>query len=291
MIVSFYKRDLSPVIVKNFENYKDILLVDFIKELCQEQENLDKNVYFIDNNKNIKFFIDKKFLIKIINNSLINKKIGEISNFFNINENDENFKTIKLSDNLIYVYNLMRNKYIYLPVVDKENNIIGELYYATISKKFYDILLKDKEINCYNQEFYNLLLKNFEIFENINYGLIVIKPLNLNILYNFYGNKFIKNILKKISIEIEKSLRRIDLIFFFKNLFFIITFNVSNKEILNKIQNRVLNKLNQLDFNKTSLDFIADNIHIPSEEKELYLANDKIIYNINKKTENYLNKI
>ncbi len=283
MNINFYKRDLKNIIILNYQENKNIKLINIFKNIPEKYNN--DNIYFVDNNNNIVKYINKTKII----NFLLKKE-----NFYNITVENlpdfDNLPVLKNDDNLIYVYNIMRNKYNFLPVKDNNTGkLLGELYYLTISKKFYDILLKDSVLNTYNQELLKLLIKKYKnLFENLDMGIIGIKPLNLNIITNFYGNKFVSGFLKKLAFIIINTLRRIDMVFWQDNTFYLIVFN-SKKEILNKISNRIKNNLEKINLDNVYTTYIIETLSIPEEEQNFELGLDKIKYLI-KKEELKLNK-
>ena len=275
MKVVFNKRDLQEILLLDYEVYKDYSILTILKNIPDDKKNC--NIYFIDKNNEIITFIDKNSILNLFiekNDFSLKVKNLKLENNIPVIYNDEN---------LLYIYNLMRNKYNFVPVKNKETGkLIGELYYITISKKFYDILLKIPNFNSYNEEVLKLLSDKYKkLFENINISIIGIKPMNLNIMKNFYGNKFINEFLVILSNKIINTLRRIDMTFWYNNTFYLITFNV-NKKILPNIIKRIENNIDSIEFKDISTSYIIQSISIPEDELNIELGIEKIKYLIKK---------
>ena len=278
MKVVLEKRDLQDILLLDYETYKDYNILTILKNMPEDKKGC--NIYFVNkknNEEEIITFIDKNTILNLfIEKNDFSLKVKDLKPYNNI-------PVIYNDENLLYIYNLMRNKYDFVPVKNKKNGkLIGELHYITISKKFYDILLKMPNFNTYNEEVLKLLSDKYkELFENINIGIIAIKPANLSIMKNFYGNKFVNEFLIILSNRIINTLRRIDMTFWYNNTFYLITFNV-NKKILPNIIKRIQKNINDIEFKNISTNYIIKSISIPEEETNIDLGIEKLKYLIKK---------
>jgi len=282
MLISFSKRDLKPVTLKKYEEYCNKTVKELISSLTYEEGNY--NIYFIDSNNKILKNIDRSDIFLLLRNDKLDIKISELEDF-----SAKNMPVINNTDNLIYIYNIMRNRFDYLPVKDKNTGeIIGELYYLTISKKFYDILLKN-DYGIYNEELFKLILSKYEqIFKNFNIGIIAIKPQNLSIIKNFYGQKTIDKLLKTTALNVEMNLRRIDMLFYHDGMFIVITFNTPRK-VLPTIVERIKKSISKIEIDNISTDYYIEALAVPEDEINLDIAYQKIKYLIKRDENNNKN--
>jgi len=127
----------------------------------------------------------------------------------------------------------------YAPVV-KNNQLIGEVSFATLSLKISFIAIKDPLTATYNQKYFNVLIEEYnEISREL--GIIMIKVENLSIYESIYGIDVVNRILIKIANLIRNSIRDVDFLFRNDDTFKILTFN--NAEITMKIKERIENRL------------------------------------------------
>ncbi|BBA84911.1 RNA polymerase sigma factor RpoD [endosymbiont of Pachyrhynchus infernalis] len=201
-------------------NYIDNKKEFFIKNIKYENDDIDFKLV----NKKI---INLKNQFNIVNNLIKengrydNKSIIEINNLFNI------FKQIKLSknelNNIVNIISDINNdilekeqyiKYLLINKCNISNNIFEYLY----KNKKIDFIWLEKEINSNNKWSKKLKKFNNEIFKTIcylknlekNVGLNIdhIKNINKNIIINLYKLKNLKNKMVKANLRLVISISK-----------------------------------------------------------------------------------
>jgi len=187
-----------------------------------------------------------------------------------INKNKKELKTISINFNILDAYYYMRNNNLkYAPVINENNELIGELTFKTISLKIADIVIKDPLTGFYNKKYFDVLAEEYNEF-NKPLGLIFIEFTNLDILESFYGSNIVKKLIKLYADALKNSLRDIDFTFRLNNQFRILTFN--NLEITNKIFQRIKNRLENIEYQEIKANFEISFSHIPEIDNNILLA-------------------
>lgn len=271
---TIYKRDLREIIVLDFDKLKNKEMKYFTSIV---KDNYPKNIYIIKDKKPLYFFepID---IINIYENNLLNMKLED---YLKINKNKK-IEYVYNTENPFNIYQKMRRKFDFILVLDANtNDLIGELEYKLISKKFYDITIRDKESGLYNPQFFKILLDKF-IQNNEKIGIIYIRIKNLHILEKFYGKNFIDKIIKVSGHKIEYSVRRVDFPFKLENNDFVILSLNNPVSIIVKIKERLQNNLKNIIIDKIKIEYLLTYSHYPEEENNVLTALEKCKYEMNK---------
>jgi len=268
-----YKRDLKEIIVLKYEEIKNTKLKDIIKLIEKEYP---KNVY-ITNKKIPFYFFEPIDVLRIYSNNLLETTIQEY-----LLKNEKKIEYVYNTDNPFNIYQLMRRKMDFILVLDrKTNELIGELEYKLISKKIYDIAVRDEKSGLYNPQFFNILLNKF-VQNNEKIGIIYIRIKNLNILNQFYGQNFIDKIIKESGYKIEYSVRRVDFPFKLENNDFVVISLNNPLSIIIKIKERLQENLKNIIIDKINIEYLFTYSHYPEDENNVLTALEKCKYEINK---------
>jgi diguanylate cyclase (GGDEF)-like protein len=176
---------------------------------------------------------------------------------------------IEANRHIIDVYNQMRKAKLHFAPVIKNEKLIGEIAFSTLSLKISFIAIKDVLTNTYNQKYFNVLIDEYnEISQDL--GIIMIKIYNLAIFESLYGYDFKNKILKLFGEVIKNSVRDVDFVFRNDDIFKILTFNDS--EVTLKIKHRIEDKLKDLEVDKIAIPYKVVATHVPELEPNVFLA-------------------
>jgi diguanylate cyclase (GGDEF)-like protein len=191
-------------------------------------------------------------------------------------ENLENYnlEVIDANRHIIDTYNYLRTKKLHFAPVVKNNELIGEVAFSTLSLKISFIAIKDTLTNTYNQKYFDVLIDEYnEISQAL--GIIMIKIYDLAIFESLYGYDFKNKVLKLFGQVIKNSVRDVDFVFRNEDVFKILTFN--NAEITMKIRQRIENKLSTLKIDENiSISYKVVATQVPELENNIFLAVEEL---------------
>ena len=166
-------------------------------------------------------------------------------------------------------YYMRSNNLAHIPIINKNNELIGELTFKTISLKITDIVIKDPLTGLYNKKYFDVLMEEYNEF-NKPVGIIFIEFTNLNILEGFYGIDVTEKLIKLYAKTLKSSVRDIDFTFRINNQFRVLTFN--SLEVTDKILKRVKNNLQNVEYQEIKANFEISFSHVPEIDNNILLA-------------------
>jgi len=253
----------------NFDEYKNHSIIYFSNFFVNEKID---SIIFLKENKPI-YIITSTDLLEIF---LTHKENLSLNEIFSIYQKD--IITLKKDDLVIEAYKIMRKLGIeHLIIVDDSDKFLKVINYHTLTNFLTEIAIKD-EYGLFNKKFFEFIVDKYEGYNN-EIGIIFIDLDDFKKINDTFGHKMGDKVLDKVSEIIKNSIRAIDYAFRFGgDEFVILTF--SNKEISYKIANRILEKINLLNFEfkvKASIGVA----HYPSDLKkvsEVVTLADKKLY-------------
>ncbi|EDM24521.1 diguanylate cyclase [Caminibacter mediatlanticus TB-2] len=260
--------------IESFVDKIDYLEFDSIKnkkleDIIQYIRNKKIQRLYIVENAYPTFILDHETILDIFFKNLLHLTLYEY--LTSINE----YKLVILDANkhIIDTYNYLRKlKIMYAPVV-KDNKLIGEVNFSTLSLKISYLAIKDNITNTFNEKYFNVLVDEYhEIDKEV--GIIMIKVFDIEIYQSFYGYDFINKILKLFAKTIKSSIRDVDFLFRNENIFKILTFN--NAEITMKIKNRIDKRLENIEVENIKIPYKIVATQIPEIETNILLAIEKL---------------
>ncbi|MEO1927511.1 MAG: diguanylate cyclase [Nautiliaceae bacterium] len=252
---------LEPICYKEYEKIEGLE----VKEVANFMKKCGSyTFYIVKDNKPIYIFTTTDILEIIIKNLECIKISDYMSKY------PKTLKSLKISTHILDVYNYMRsNRLKYVPIIDDNNELVGEVAFKTLSLKIADIAIKDSLTGLYNKKYFDVLLKEFNEF-NKPLGIIYIEFLNLDIIEDFYSPDFAKALLKLYARTIKQCVRDIDFVFRIEKRFKILTFN--DLEDTDKIAKRINKKLEETSFNDVKAAFKIVLSQVPELEDNILMA-------------------
>jgi len=258
MIISDY---IEKAHFKELNDLKNKTISDLIAIMKQ----YECHSFYITNNKYPIYVFTFSDILDIFTKNKLNENVYDY-----INKNKKRIKTISITSNILDAYYYMRsNNLTNAPVINKNNELIGELTFKTISLKITDIVIKDPLTGLYNKKYFDVLIEEYNEFDK-PIGIIFIEFTNLNILKGFYGIDIIEKLIKLYAKTLKNSVRDIDFTFRINNQFRILTFN--NLEITDKILKRVKNNLQNVEYQEIKANFEISFSHVPEIDDNILLA-------------------
>ncbi|WP_457561008.1 diguanylate cyclase domain-containing protein [Caminibacter sp.] len=259
MTIENFIDDVKSFELEEIKDWRLEKLIKYIKDNRIERLYIKKNGYPY-------YVIDSKIIIDILFNNLLLLKIEK---YFK----ERNVTVFNADMHIIETYNFMRKQRIeYAPVV-KDNVLIGEINFNTLSLKISYIAIKDPLTNAYNEKYFNVLVEEYnEIATEV--GIIMIKILNLAIYEGLYGVDFVNIILKQISNTLKCSIRNVDFLFRNDDVFKILTFN--DAEITMKIKHRIESKLENLEIDSIPINCKIVATHVPEIDNNIIWAVEEL---------------
>ena len=154
---------------------------------------------------------------------------------------------------------MRKQNIIYIPVC-KNNEIIGELNFNTLSLKISYIIIKDELTHVYNRRYFNALIEEYNNFEK-PMGIIFIQIRDLSVYEGLYGREMYEKIIKEFAKTILCNVRKIDFVFRWDNEFRIVIFN--DLKTTSLILERLKDSLNKLEINGIHVAYKTCISHIP----------------------------
>jgi diguanylate cyclase (GGDEF)-like protein len=252
---------VDPVKSDEFTVIKNKTLEEIINFI--NKNNLER--YYITVDKKPIFMFNHAEIIEIFLKNKLNKTFEE---YFNSLDNYE-LEIIDASRHIIDTYNYLRKHKLHFAPVVKNDELIGEIAFSTLSLKISFIAIKDPLTDTFNQKYFDVLIDEYnEISQAL--GIIMIKIYDISIFESLYGYDFKNKILQEFAKTIKESLRDVDFVFRNDDVFKILTFNDS--EITLKIKHRIEDKLKDLEVDKISIPHKVVATHVPELEPNIFLA-------------------
>ena len=219
-------------------------------------------LYILKENKPV-FVISPKEIVEIF---LKNLHTQNVYNYLK----DRNYLRCLNSDiHIIDAYYQMRkNKLSFIPVC-KDNKLIGEIDFNTLSLKIAYIAIKDELTGVYNKKYFDVIIEEYRDFKK-PIGIIFLEIRDLPVFEGLYGVDMEFDILKNYAKILKNSIRDIDFIFRWDNQFRIMIFN--SLEITVKIFERIKIKLENLIINELKIPFNICMTHIPEIHNDILLG-------------------
>jgi len=238
--------------------------------------SLEKLIRYVRNNKILRlyitkenypiFVVDPEVIIEIFLNNLLAQKVEDF-----VKEN--NVFIIEANRHIIETYNFMRKEKLDFLAVIKDNKLIGEITFNTLSLKISYIAIKDTLTDTYNEKYFRVLVEEYnEIASDV--GIVMVKILNLSIYEGLYGIDMVNKILKKVSDVLKNSIRDVDFLFRNDDVFKILTFN--NAEITMKIKKRIEERLSDVEIDGIKILTKVVATQVPEIESNIILAIEEL---------------
>ena len=255
------KNYLEQVCYKEFEDIKEKTLSDIIAYM----HKCDSLTFYItQKNKPVYIFTSTDMLDVFVKN-LLNVTVYEY-----IKNNPKELKKLSINTNILDAYYFMRsNKLKHIPVINKKEELIGEVSFRLLSLKIADIVIKDQLTGLFNQKYFDVLLEEYNEF-NKPLGLIFIELKNLNILEGFYGPDTVVELVRVYANAIKSCVRDIDFVFRIEDQFRVLTFN--GLDITDKIVKRIKSKLENTEYEGIKVAFEVVFSHVPELEENVLSA-------------------
>jgi diguanylate cyclase (GGDEF)-like protein len=252
---------VDPVNSDEFYVIKDKTLEEIIKYINEKE--LER--YYITVDKKPIFMFNHAEIIDIFLKNKLNKTFEE---YFHSLDNYE-LETIEATRHIIDTYNYLRKCKLHFAPVVKNDELIGEIAFSTLSLKISFIAIKDPLTDTYNQKYFDVLIDEYnEISQAL--GIIMVKIYDISIFESLYGYDFKNKILKKFAETLKKSVRDVDFVFRNDDTFKILTFNDS--EVTLKIKHRIEDNLKNLEVDNISIPHKVVATHVPELEPNIFLA-------------------
>jgi len=255
------KNYLENVCYKDINDLKNKTLADVIAYMYK----CDSSTFYIVEDKKPLYIFTSTDMLEIFMKDLLNMSIEEY-----IKNNPKEVKKLTLNTNILDAYYFMRsNKLKHVPIVNEENELMGEISFKILSSKIADIVIKDPLTGVFNQKYFDVLLEEYNEF-NKPLGIIFIELKNMNILEGFYGIDKVNEIIKTYAEVLKSCVRDIDFVFRNGYTFKILTFN--NLQITDKIVKRIKNKLENTDYDGIKVAYQLVFSHVPELEDNVLTA-------------------
>ena len=214
-------------------------------------------VYIITNSDILHFFV----------NSLQNLTITEIMKKF-----PKELITIQENEDLYEAHKLMRKyKIEHILVLNEEKKLIGEIFYNDLIIKFVEFSLKDELSGLNNRRFLDTILARYENSDR-PIGFIFVDVDDFKFINDTFGHKEGDFVVAKIGEIIRNSIRDMDFGFRYGgDEFLILIFNV-NKEVLEKITQRIFDKISNIKLNNKNISVSVGVSLYPKESNDLNQA-------------------
>ncbi len=214
-------------------------------------------VYIITNSDILHFFV----------NSLQNLTITEIIKKF-----PKELITIQENEDLYEAHKLMRKyKIEHILVLNEKKKLIGEIFYNDLIIKFVEFSLKDELSGLNNRRFLDTILARYENSDR-PIGFIFVDVDDFKFINDTFGHKEGDFVVAKIGEIIRNSIRDMDFGFRYGgDEFLILIFNV-NKEVLEKITQRIFDKISNIKLNNKNISVSVGVSLYPKESNDLNQA-------------------
>ncbi|GAX87094.1 conserved hypothetical protein [Lebetimonas natsushimae] len=261
MIIEKY---IEPVLFKEY----DFLTTVSIKELISYLLKYKSDSLYITKNKYPVYFFDSIDLLDIFLTDELNIKVIDY-----IKNNPKKIYVLEFNTNVIDAYYYMRSNNVKKAAVIKNNQLIGEISFKTISSKIADIIIKDSLTGVYNEKYFQVLIEEYKDFDK-PLGIIFIDIKNIGIIEGLYGEEKVKYILKAMATKLMNLVRDIDFVFRNDYRFKIITF--TELEITKKIVERIKKALDEFEVDGIKIGYSLAYSHVPEVQENILLALDEI---------------
>ena len=214
-------------------------------------------VYIITNSDILHFFV----------NSLQNLTITEIIKKF-----PKELITIQENEDLYEAHKLMRKyKIEHILVLNEKKKLIGEIFYNDLIIKFVEFSLKDELSGLNNRRFLDTILARYENSDR-PIGFIFVDVDDFKFINDTFGHKEGDFVVAKIGEIIRNSIRDMDFGFRYGGDEFLILIFNANKEVLEKITQRIFDKISNIKLNNKNISVSVGVSLYPKESNDLNQA-------------------
>lgn len=214
-------------------------------------------VYIITNSDILHFFV----------NSLQNLTITEIMKKF-----PKELITIQENEDLYEAHKLMRKyKIEHILVLNEKKKLIGEIFYNDLIIKFVEFSLKDELSGLNNRRFLDTILARYENSDR-PIGFIFVDVDDFKFINDTFGHKEGDFVVAKIGEIIRNSIRDMDFGFRYGGDEFLILIFNANKEVLEKITQRIFDKISNIKLNNKNISVSVGVSLYPKESNDLNQA-------------------
>lgn len=224
----------KPCTIEKRDNYTILSVASLI--LATQNDSVivlenQKPVYVLTNADIIGFFVSDQQHLSLL----------EIMQSF-----PKKIFTIKKNADVYEGYKLMREKMIqHLIVVDKDNSLIGVVFYSDLIMKFVEYSFKDELTGLNNRRFLDTIIKRYSHSQE-KIGVIFIDLDNFKQLNDTYGHKEGDIVLSQMGEKIVRSVRELDFAFRYGGDEFLVFLFDCTKEILRNVSQRIFDKLSAI---------------------------------------------
>jgi diguanylate cyclase (GGDEF)-like protein len=255
---------IEPVFYKEIDDLANVTL----KALISILEKYKADTLYITKNQYPVYIFDSIDFLDIMLKNELNKTIKDY-----INDYPKKIFTLNYDTNIIDAYYFMRSNNLKKVAVLKNNKLIGEVAFKTISSQIANIIIKDPLTGVFNEKYFEIFVEEYKDFDK-PLGIIFIDIKNIQIIEGLYGKEKVDELLKIIAKKLKNLLRDIDLIFRNDYRFKIIIFNTL--EVTKKVVERIENVLNQFEINGMKINYSIAYSHVPELQMSILLAIDEI---------------
>lgn len=220
---------------------------NFINELIEimSRRGIGSVVIVNENNIPIQIFTLRD-IPKIYSLSLNENKIQEL--ILKLKKNDRPLITIKPSQSLVTALNLMnKNEISHLPVVNKDNKLIGIISMRDLLKHFPSIVFTDSLTKVNNRMYLDMIRSKIERTKS-DLGLMIIDIDNFKKINDTHGHSFGDLVLKKIAETLRKSVKSYDEVIRYGGEEFLVVLYRCNEQSLESVGNRLRNSIKRIKF-------------------------------------------
>jgi len=185
-----------------------------------------------------------------------------------IDRNPKSVITVSENETVFEAYRLMRSyKIHHLIVVDDEGYFKTLINFYDFASYLTEIALKDEMTGLYNKRFFEFILDRYKK-EDIETGIIFIDLDNFKKINDEHGHLFGDKVIKNVANIINQSIRDIDYGFRFGGDEFVVMI-FSDAEVLNKVANRIENKITGTKIDGVTIECSVGYAHYPTDSNDL----------------------
>jgi len=260
--------------IGDLNEMKNYTLKDVAKELYNRCHR--ETYYILYKGKPVHYFYVKELL------KLLTEGKGELSLVAYLRNNRTPPILLSGATNIFDAYNYLRKYRANYALVVESGKVIGEVQFRTLTWQIIDTLIKDPLTGLYNYHYFNILIERYKDIEK-PMGIILVEIENLEIIERFQSATLVNKILKQVADTILHSVRNIDFVFRIDNRFTVMLFQPL--EVIKKVEERIQNRLNDLEVDGVSIRFKIAYSHVPELKETILMAIDDCERKILKQSE------
>jgi GGDEF domain-containing protein len=250
-----------------FKEYNEIANLSVKQLISSLHKSKIESLYITKDKFPVYLFESIDFLDVFLNNELNKYVIDYIKN------HPKKIYILEYNTNIIDAYYYMRSNNLKKTAVIKNNELIGEISFETVSSKIANIIIKDPLTDVFNEKYFEIFVEEYKDFDK-SIGIIYINIKNIGIIESIYGEEKVNELLKNIVLKLKNLVRDIDLVFRNDFRFKIIIFN--SLEVTKKVVDRIKKVLDEFEINGMKVNYSIAYSHIPELQNSILLAIDDI---------------